>query len=162
MADNKWTRAEAPPPPLFTGKKEKDLVKQINDELIERVIGQTIIYYPISREASDYHPIYGEAINKTFLSPIKINALIEWTGTATKTGPFGADRSTSLKVHFHHRRLTEDQNVFVREGDFIGYDDQYYEIVSVVIPKLLYGDPYSPFEILANCNKARNNVFNGK
>ena len=43
----KWTQPDAPPPPLFTGAKERDLVKQVNDELIERVIGQTIAYYPI-------------------------------------------------------------------------------------------------------------------
>ena len=28
----KWTQPDAPPPPLFTGAKERDLVKQINDE----------------------------------------------------------------------------------------------------------------------------------
>jgi hypothetical protein len=48
---------EAPPPPLFLGEKERNLVKQVNDELIERVIGQTIVYYPISRENTNYHPV---------------------------------------------------------------------------------------------------------
>ena len=38
MADNKWKQPGNPPPPLFTGKKERDLVKQVNDELAERVI----------------------------------------------------------------------------------------------------------------------------
>ena len=46
MADE-WKRPAAPPPPLFVGKKERDLVKQVNDELIEKVIGQQILYYPI-------------------------------------------------------------------------------------------------------------------
>ena len=36
--DNKWSKPDAPPPPLFLGKKERDLVKQINDELVEKVI----------------------------------------------------------------------------------------------------------------------------
>ena len=44
---NKWSQPDAPPPPLFTGKKERDLVKQVNDELIEKVIGQQVVYYPI-------------------------------------------------------------------------------------------------------------------
>ena len=30
---------------LFAGKKERDLVKQVNDELIERVIGQQVYTY---------------------------------------------------------------------------------------------------------------------
>ena len=34
---NEWDRPENPPPPLFLGKKERDLVKQVNDELIEKV-----------------------------------------------------------------------------------------------------------------------------
>ena len=63
---NKWEQPEAPPPPLFTGQKEKDLVKQVNDELIERVIGQQIVYYPISLEHTNFHPLYGEAIQKNF------------------------------------------------------------------------------------------------
>ena len=42
--DNKWSQPAAPPPPLFLGEKERNLVKQVNDELIERVIGQGIHY----------------------------------------------------------------------------------------------------------------------
>ena len=61
---------DAPPPPLFTGKKERDLVKQVSDEVIERVIGQQILYYPISIEETNFHPVYGEALNKSFLNPI--------------------------------------------------------------------------------------------
>ena len=58
MANNKWSQPDHPPPPLFVGKKERDLVKQVNDELIERVIGQTIIYYPIDVERTKYHSTY--------------------------------------------------------------------------------------------------------
>ena len=45
--DNKWKKPDAPPPPMFFGKKERDLVKQINDEVIERVVGQQILYFPL-------------------------------------------------------------------------------------------------------------------
>ena len=69
MSENekKWKQPLQPPPPLFLGKKERDLVKQVNDELIERVIGQQVLYYPIDLDRSNYHPLYGEAINKSFL-----------------------------------------------------------------------------------------------
>ena len=76
--DNEWSQPAAPPPPLFTGKKERDLVKQVNDELIELVIGQQVVYYPISVEHTNFHPLYGEAIKKTFLPPIRVYALVEW------------------------------------------------------------------------------------
>ena len=55
--DNKWEQPEAPPPPLFLGEPERNLVKQVNDELMERVIGQQIAYYPIDVEKTNYHPV---------------------------------------------------------------------------------------------------------
>ena len=70
MADNKWSQPDSPPPPLFTGEKERNLVKQINDEVIERVIGQTVLYYPISLDKTNFHPLYGESIEKTRVSQI--------------------------------------------------------------------------------------------
>ena len=128
---NEWKRPAAPPPPLFFGKKERDLVKQVNDELIERVIGQQILYYPISLEHTNFHPLYGEAIEKSFLSPIRVYALIVWQGYETETSNLGIDRRPSIVVHFHKRRLTEDQDLYVREGDFVLYGDTHYEITNL-------------------------------
>ena len=160
--EDKVIPPEAPPPPLFTGQKERDLVKQVNDELLERVIGQTIIYYAISREKTNFHPIYGEALSKTFHPPVKINALIEWGGSVTTADVFGVDRRTAITVKFHRRRLVEDQDLYVREGDFIFFGDKYYEIVTISESKLLYGNPNEKFEITAKCVKARQSVFNAK
>jgi hypothetical protein len=162
MADNEWTRPDAPPPPLFTGKKEKDFVKQINDEVIERVIGQGVFYYPISIEHTEYHEIYGEAIVKTFLPPVRVHALVEWSEYITEAGKFGIDRRRAIVVHFHKRRLVEDQNLYVREGDFVKYGDLFYEIVSLSEPQELFGQNESKMEIVAKCIRAREGRFNAK
>ena len=69
---NKWNQPAAPPAPMFFGKKERDLVKQVNDELAERVIGQTIAYYPISIEESNFNDTYGEAIQPKVVGPLFI------------------------------------------------------------------------------------------
>ena len=159
---NKWEQPEAPPPPLFLGEKERDLVKQVNDELIERVIGQAVVYYPISLEHTNFHKLYGEAINKTFLSPVHVNALVEWEGFQTTTTNFGVDRRPSITIHFHKRRLTEDQDLYVRVGDFVAYGDSFYEIVTLNEPKRLFGQIDKRFEIAAKCIKARDGVFNSK
>jgi hypothetical protein len=159
--DNKWNRPNNPPPPLFFNKKERDLVKQVNDELIERVIGQTIAYYPISRTHTDYHPLYGEAIEKNFLPPIRVYVLVDWNGNETTINDYGLDRVYELTCHFHKRRLTEDQNVFVREGDFILYNKVYYEIITLNEPKQLFGQNENQLEISARCSKAREGLFDG-
>ncbi len=82
---NKWSQPTQPPPPLFLGEKERDLVKQVNDELIERVIGQQIAYYPIDLEHTNFHVLYNEAIIKTFLPPVRVYALFEFMGETTQT-----------------------------------------------------------------------------
>ena len=61
---SKWERPTQPPSPMFFGEKEKDFVKQVNDEIIERVVGQQVLYFPIDIESTDFHPIYGEAISQ--------------------------------------------------------------------------------------------------
>jgi len=159
MSDNKWTQPIEAPPPMFAGKKERDLVKQVNDELIERVIGQQVIYYPISLEHTNFHSLYGEAIKKTFLSPVRVYALIVWQGYSTETGNFGVDRKPSIVIHFHKRRLTEDQDLFVREGDFVLYGDTHYEIVNLNEPRQLFGQTDHKIEIEATCIKSRKGLF---
>jgi len=160
-ADTAWEQPAVPPPPLFTGQKEKDFVKQVNDELIERVIGQQIAYFSIDIDRSPFHPIYGEAIQKTFLPPIRVYALVKWEGqTNLFSEGIGIDKATSIEIHFHKRRLTEDQVLYVREGDFVLYGDRYYEIVSTAEPKQLFGQAESKFEIVAKCMRAREGTFN--
>ena len=156
---NKWSQPDNPPPPLFVGKKERDLVKQVNDELIERVIGQQILYYPISLDHTDFHPVYGEAIKKSFLPPIRVYALVNWDGIRTETSNMGMDKNASISVHFHKRRLTEDQDLFVLEGDFVLYGKIYYEISTLEEPKQLFGQIEHRYEINAKCIRAREGLF---
>jgi len=160
--EDKWKQPDAPPPPLFVGKKERDFVKQVGDELLERVVGQQVLYHPISVEHSNFHELYGEAIEKTFLPPIRVYVLVEWQGIKTETGKFGVDRRSEITIHFHKRRLAEDQDLYVRIGDFVLYGDIYYEIVSLDEPKQLYGQNKTRYEVVAKCIRAREGKFNGK
>jgi hypothetical protein len=160
--DNRWSQPSQPPPPMFLGEKERNLVKQVNDELIERVIGQQVVYYPISVEHTNFHSIYGEAVQKTFLPPVRVYALVEWGGLETKADTsYGLDKASEITVHFHKRRLTEDQDLFVREGDFVLYGNIYYEIVTLDEPRQLFGQIDHRIEISAKCVKARKGLFDG-
>ena len=159
MSD-KWKKPDAPPPPLFLGRKERNLVKQVNDELIEKVIGQQILYYPIDLDSTNFNELYGEAIEKTFLPPIRVYALVEFTEYSTSyLENMGIDKSWEIAVNFHRRRLTEDQDLYVREGDFVLYGDFYYEIVKLSEPRKLFGQVDHSFEIIATCKRARKGLF---
>ena len=160
MASNKHNNLPAPPPPMFFNAKERNLVKQVNQELEERIIGQNILYFPIDLNSTNYHPLYGEAIEKTFLPAIYIYALVDWEGRTVTTDKYGIDRVTKLTVRFHKRRLVEDQNVYVREGDFIKYGDIFYEIVNTGEPRQMFGQVDNKVEIVAECIQSRDGLFN--
>ena len=163
MSNDEWERPSNPPPPLFLGEKEKNLVKQVNDEIIERVVGQQILYFAIDMETTNFHSLYGEAIEKTFLPPVRVFARVEYQGVETAMlENVALDKKTGLKVMFHKRRLTEDQNLFVREGDFVKYGKIFYEIVTLNEPKHLFGQADVQFEIQATCIRARDGVFNAE
>jgi len=160
LADNKWTKPTNPPPPLFLGEKERNLVKQVNDELLERVIGQAITYLPISQEYTNYHPLYGEAIEKCFLPPIRVYALVEYDGIGTVTENYGLDKSYSITVNFHNTRVSVDQDLYVREGDYVQYGSSFFEIVTIMEEKPLFGQVDYLFQTVAKCVRTRKGLVN--
>ena len=162
MSDNKWSKPKNPPPPLFLGEKERDLVKQVNDELLERVIGQQILYLPISLERAEFHPLYGEAIEKSFLPPVRVYAMVEFGGFETVTSHYGLDKDSKITVRFHERRLTEDQDLYVREGDYVRYGNYFYEIVTLKEDRQLFGQIDHIFQLEATCIKTRKGLIDIK
>jgi hypothetical protein len=78
---------------------------------------------------------------------------------------YGFDNLYNITIHFHKRRLTEDQNLFVRLGDFLQYDDMYFEIVDVFEPRYLFGQDSAfttdetSLEVTAVAKQARRGLF---
>jgi hypothetical protein len=156
---NKWDQPAAPPAPMFFGKKERDLVKQVNDELSERVIGQPLAYYPISLEESNFNDTYGEAIEKVSLPPIRVYAFVEVENEQTNER-YGYEYQTKLTINFNRRRLVEDQELYVRVGDFVQYGSLFYEIVRTYNDTRYYfGQVEHKFQISAECVRAREGAF---
>ena len=102
---------------------------------------------------------YGESVNKTILPPFRIYAAVDWQGSETTTENYGVDKKSKVTVRFHKRRITEDQNLFVRVGDFVLYGKILYEIVKTGQPRQLFGQVGQKFEVVAECIKAREGVF---
>ena len=60
---------------LFGSRKDFDLLVNINRELLKDIVEQEILIYKLSASDTTTN-IYGEALEKTFLEPVKINCLI--------------------------------------------------------------------------------------
>ena len=143
--------------PLFRSKNDRDFIKKVNRELLERVIGEKITYYPISRKLSQVN-LYGEAPEKTFDPPVRIYGMIEWSEQEVTTTEFGQDIIYSLKCYFLEDHL-EEINLKPKEGDMIDYNNVKFEITDIQNPNLLFGKTYDSFNIVLNCKSVRKNTF---
>ena len=84
---------------------------------------------------------------------------MQWNGIDSTNTNIGIDKRSSIDIFFHKRRLVEDQDLFVREGDFVLYGSLLYEILSLNEPKEIFGQVEHKMEILAKCKRARRGVF---
>ena len=80
----------------------------------------------------------------------------------TEYTKYGVDRRTSIRINFHKKRLTADQDLYVRVGDFVKYGNFFYEVVKLSEPTQLFGQVENRFEITATCIRAREGKFNAK
>jgi len=157
--DNKFDILSAPPPPLFAGQKERDLVKQVAEEYQDRIIGQQVILYPISLDNSNFHQLYNECIKKSFLPPIHCFATIEWQDNPSTTTNYGVDNTSEITVHFHKRRMNEDQDLVPKVGDMVAYGCNFYEIIQLWEPREMFGQTQYKVQISAKCIRARKDLF---
>lgn len=154
--DQKFSNLPSPPAPLFFNDKERALQKAVSTEINERVLGQQILYYAIDKERTSFHPIYGEAINKVFLPPVAVYASVEWQGNIiTSETNLGTDTIEKVVIHFHNKRVQDDQRLQVFVGDFVLYGQRLFEIVSMIETRQLFGNIEHKAETSANCIQSR-------
>lgn len=123
---------------LFITRREIDLINDINKELMKDIIGQYIIYWPISMLKTKVHDIYDEAIQKIFENPIKIDALVSQPNWETRQNIWGQEQFNKIEVYVHARDLI-DKNITITEGDFFQYGNLLYEISSYINLGNLFG-----------------------
>lgn len=122
---------------LFRSKKDIEFVKRVNRELIERVIGEQIDYYAVSKEYTNQN-FYGEARTKIVDPPVKIYCLIEWQDQQVTTNEYGQDVVYLLEIYILNDHL-ERIGSQPREGDFIDYNKVKFEITEITSPTLIFG-----------------------
>lgn len=143
---------------LFVTGREMDLIQHWTKEIIADVIGETVYYFAISREKSDVHDVYDEAIKKIFENPIKLDALVAWDPSAVVATEFGTEQGRTIKVYLQSRDLI-NKEISVSEGDFISYGDQFFEIVSAITMRNVFGQVEYTDGIELVCEEARASQF---
>lgn len=128
---------------LFITPREIHLINDLTKEFIKDVVGQYIIYYPVSTMKTMIDPIYDEAVQKIFESPIKIDALVGQPERYNNNNNFGTPGGTNLEVLIQARDLI-DKNVKLSNGDFFVYGNETFEIIDLLEEENIFGqDEYS-------------------
>jgi hypothetical protein len=125
---------------LYGGSRDISLFRSISKELINNIIEQQVGYYKIVLQSTTSN-IYGEALEKTYNDPVLVNCLIERTPPTWRETDFGTDVTQDITVRFL-RDILVDIQLVPEVGDIVMWQDDYYEINSVVENQLVVGkDP---------------------
>ena len=142
----------------FITQREINFINDRTKELIQRVVGEEVIYYAISLEKTSSHRLYGEAVKKTWQAPVRINALVLYENDSVSSTNFTLDSKYRLEVYFHAQELLE-RNVSPREGDFVEYGEIFYEITQVTQPQVVFGQVNNKVMKKCTCVPSREGQF---
>jgi hypothetical protein len=122
---------------IFGSQNDFKLFVNINRELLSDIVEQEILYYKMSLEQTQVN-IYGEGQEKVFWSPVKLNCLIDRTDQQTNVDDFGPDLVRDVSFRFLRQDL-KDANTFPEVGDTILWQEDYYEVDSIIENQLFLG-----------------------
>ena len=122
---------------LFGSARDLNLLSKINRELLSDVVEQEILYYKISLEDTSAN-LYGEALEKIFLTPVKLNCLITRGDQVITVDEMGPDLNRESSFAFLRKDL-EDSVVVPEVGDVLLWEENYYEVDTVRENELFLG-----------------------
>jgi len=139
---------------LFITPREVDLISDLTKEIVKDVIGQKIYYYRVREEFSEVHDVYEEAPDKVFDPPIEIEARVEWNSPVRTTNNFGTEKIQKINVFIQYRDMI-DRQIEVREGDYLSYGSNFFEIVTIAWEQLIFGQVEYTTGMNLSCTQAR-------
>ena len=122
---------------LFGTKRDFNLLTKINRELLSDIVEQEILYYKFSLEDTSAN-LYGEALEKVFLSPVKLNCLITRGDQVISVDDMGPDLNRESSFAFLRSDL-EDVTVVPEVGDILNWQENFYEVDTVRENQLFVG-----------------------
>ena len=141
--------------PFFIPQKEFDLINQMNEELIDEIVGQSVDIYKVNVERTDEN-LYGESTTKYYDIGFRVNCLIQYNEPEVIQDEFGADNNSSIEMFFQRENLSSGSlNFYPEIGDIVDWNDYYWEINGTTEPQLFAGHPNFKHNIKATAHFAR-------
>ena len=122
---------------LFGSNRDFNLLTKINRELLKDIVEQEILYYKMSIEDVSTN-LYGEALEKSWLEPVKLNCLITRGDQVISVDDLGPDLNRESSFAFLRKDLV-DVTVVPEVGDILLWHEDYYEVDVVRENQLFVG-----------------------
>lgn len=122
---------------LFGSNRDFGLLTGIARELLQDIIEQEIGYYKFSLQDTQNN-IYGEATDKVFKDPVKLNCFITRGDQVITPDDFGPDLTREASFAFIREDLVDAVTV-PEVGDVILWHEDYYEVDTVRENQLFLG-----------------------
>ena len=110
----------------YGGKRDINLFRSINKELLHSIIETFVDVYTLSVSTMQKN-IYGESKEKSYMTPVRIPAYIENNDPVDNTSEFGKSIVQNVRFYFLREDLTKLQLV-MSEGDYINWDNKFFEL----------------------------------
>lgn len=142
----------------FVSNRDVHFFQSINKELIDDVIETLVLIYKLS-SANTQTNIYGEAKKKIYFTPVQLACLIERDQTTVRSEGFGIESAQSARFKFYRTTL-EEAGIYPEGGDFIFFNEGYYEIDNANEEQLVAGQPHYTHSIICETHLTRRSSLN--
>src|SRR6056300_1212497 len=122
---------------LFGSNRDFNLLTKINRELLSDIIEQEILYSKYSLTETTAN-LYGEALEKIFQTPVKLNCLITRGDQVVTVDEMGPDLNREASFAFLRSDL-ESSIIIPEVGDILNWQENFYEVDTVRENQLFVG-----------------------
>jgi len=141
--------------PFFVPQKEFDLINQMNEELIDEIVGQSVDIYKVNVDRTNEN-LYGESTTKYYDVGFRVNCLIDFTEPEIVQEEFGADLNSNITMYFQRENLSSGSlNFYPEMGDIVDWNNFYWEINGTTEPQLFAGHQNFKHNIVATAHRSR-------
>lgn len=122
---------------IFGSVNDVGTLLHIGRELVKDVVEQEVLLYKVSLEDTQDN-LYGEATEKFYWQPLKLNCLIRRGEQDWNVQEYGSDINRSTEFAFFKEDL-RDVNGLIEVGDIIEWSKDYFEVDGIKENQMFLG-----------------------
>lgn len=122
---------------IFGSHNDVGLLLHIGRELVQDVVEQEALLYKVCLQDTEYN-LYGEAADKYYWTPVKLNCLIRRGDQDWNIQDYGSDIDRITEFAFFKEDL-RDANTLIEVGDVIEWSKSYFEVDGIKENQMFLG-----------------------